>query len=430
MHRGILLTVLVSSATYGQVSSGVYLGNSSNPQTIGGVGFSSKIVIVDSFGDAVCRTSTMPEPGSKLVGNSLVQNFTANAVQTFTADGFTVSGDANNPGAEHHWMAVSRFDPDVLAGTYPGNGTSRSIPLGMTPALVIVMGEGNDPAVYRSAEMVVGYDGTNAQAFDSITLSASGFSVGSHAGVNRNNVTFHFVVFPVVQGRIATGSYKGNGTTQVITTNFPPSWVFIRESVAGRPAVHRFAAAGTADRTHVVGAADAGVLTGAITSFTATGFTLGSHASVNDGATAGTYHWFAFGAAQDGGSFDAGSPDAGAGDGDAGVPDAGMPDGGVEASVDAGMSDAARPRPAGTALIEAYAEDIDGGGGPGSKPEEAGVRVLTVGCSSTSGAAALVPFVWLLLLAGPVNPVRRTRWPRPTRGWPPMKPSATRPESR
>lgn len=91
--------------------------------------------------------------------------------------------------------------PSSASGSYTGNGSSQDVALGFRPSFLKIYQETDND---ESAEFVDGqpadsvYQYAAALSFlaaNGITLSASGFSVGSATSVNENTKSYRWVAF-------------------------------------------------------------------------------------------------------------------------------------------------------------------------------------------------------------------------------------------
>ena len=113
----------------------------------------------------------------------------------------------------------------VVSGTYTGNGTSQTVPLGFQPSVVIIK-DGTSgittpvatPMQIRTSTMSLTKDMGQSSASattgtDRITaFTATGFTVGASLHVNNSGRVFHYLALSATPGEIVVGSYTGNGT--------------------------------------------------------------------------------------------------------------------------------------------------------------------------------------------------------------------------
>jgi len=91
--------------------------------------------------------------------------------------------------------------PSSASGTYTGNGTTQAVALGFRPSFVKIYQESDND---ESAEFVDGQPAGSAYSYaaalafvaaNAVTLSASGFSVGSDNSVNESAKSYRWVAF-------------------------------------------------------------------------------------------------------------------------------------------------------------------------------------------------------------------------------------------
>jgi hypothetical protein len=196
-------------------------------------------------------------------------------------------------------FAGTNASAQVLSGSYVGNGVAaRQIQVGFVPDFVMVKGDTVQIGAFRSSTMVgdaskpaTGATALQANMIQSIDVAnGGGFTVGSHASVNSNGVTYHWTAFNAVSGKMVVGTYAGNGVAggQAISgIGLTPNLVFIMSAGAAY-AIHKSSAHANANDFEF-STGDATL----VSSLNATGFTLGNNdARVNAAAT--TYHYVAW----------------------------------------------------------------------------------------------------------------------------------------
>lgn len=194
----------------------------------------------------------------------------------------------------------------VLSGSYTGDGTdNRAIDeLNFQPDVVIIKGDNTQIGVIRTSSMsgdfskpMTGGTGLTANLIQS--LDASGFTIGSDARVNTNNIEYYWIAFKEGSKRLEVGSYAGNGGNPrtISGLGFSPDFLIVM-SAGGSEAVWR----STAD-TESFNFATSGGSTTWITGLGASDFTVTNDARVNAGST--TYHYIAWN--EVGGVMDVGS---------------------------------------------------------------------------------------------------------------------------
>lgn len=191
----------------------------------------------------------------------------------------------------------------VLSGSYLGDGSAgRPIFVGYQPDLVIVDMDDTvtvapDEAVIRTSTMVGAFskdmDRPNPPAADKIqSLSATGFTVGTHATVNEAGRTYRWVAFRAAPGTLKVGTYVGDGVTDnrsITGVGFQPEFVIVMSGGAGQVVQRSSAMPG--DVTHQF---DSTGFADGIQALQADGFQVGLDPRVNAAAT--TYYYAAWNA--------------------------------------------------------------------------------------------------------------------------------------
>ncbi len=239
---GLLILFHLSEA---QQLSGTYIGDGTINRSISGLGMQPDVVIVkvDAAFEAVLRSSTMVGKESKRLASE--QSPKPDMITSLDSDGFTVGANprANEAGAAYYWVAFKAKPGETAIGSYSGNGTVQTISSpGFQPDYVIVLSDDKQFAVHRSSTMSVNYTfGSGASSSNGITgFTSTGFTVGSNDQVNKSGVLAHYVAWKNVGGKIGTGSYVGDGTSDHTIPNigFDPKYVIAQGEAATRP-VHR-----------------------------------------------------------------------------------------------------------------------------------------------------------------------------------------------
>ena len=260
-------------------------------------GFAPDVVILkgDNAQVAVIRTATMAGDSTKpMVGATAL---TANLIQSFTADGFTVGSDnrVNASSTAYYWTAMKAAGSALSVGSYTGNGTAQAITgRGFSPEYVNVF-----PATAQRAQLrIAGM--TRSFQFDSNTgittgitsLDSDGFSVGNNATVNSAGVVYHYLAWNEVAGAIDADSYTGNGAdNRSIAAALQPQYAVVRsaDTATARKGVHRPSSlTGSASLNYSATVND----TNSLQALQSTGFQVGTDASVN--ANGASYSFVAF----------------------------------------------------------------------------------------------------------------------------------------
>lgn len=122
-------------------------------------------------------------------------------------------------------------------GSYTGNGSSQTITIGWQPALVLIAshrtgGPGGGRGFTMKVAAMSGDDvqGNSTEAeyktTNGVTLTSTGFSVGSDQEYNHSGETFSYIAFRDSPA-LDYGTYTGNTGTQTITTGRQPTMLFV-----------------------------------------------------------------------------------------------------------------------------------------------------------------------------------------------------------
>jgi len=202
--------------------------------------------------------------------------------------------------------AASFSSPTMATGTYAGDGLDNRPITGVgfqADAVIIKRNTSGEVAVARTSTMtgdatklLVGGSAVLTNRIQS--LDADGFTVGTNGAVNTSGVTYYWIAFKAIAGRLKVASYTGNGTSQSITgAGFSPEYVIILGANANN-ATHRSSTMTGPFRFDENAAGADG-----LNSLNPDGFSVGSHAQVN--ASGITYHYLAWNV--DGGTVNVGS---------------------------------------------------------------------------------------------------------------------------
>ncbi len=237
------------------VKSGSYTGNAVDGRAID-VGFQPDVVIVknDATRFAHVRTSTMTGDMTKPLDNGGAATY-AGGIKALTSTGFVLGTDPNVNGAgTFYWVAFKAAAGELKLGSYTGNNAdNRSITgVGFKPDMVMLLPEGGFEPSFHTSSMNVDetYNADSAASTDRIqSFEPDGFQVGASTAANQTGGTFHYVAWNTVPGRVAIGSYTGNGalnsgTTQQISVGFTPEWALLRRADTNRPWIHKPASSG------------------------------------------------------------------------------------------------------------------------------------------------------------------------------------------
>jgi len=283
-----------SSGTF-RVTSGTYVGNATDNRAITGLGFSPKFVMIKAItaganDDPVAGWTDMGSDNSTVLDPASAT--TANLIQSFDADGFTIGSAAqvNTNAITYQWTAFGGDSTSMFSSSYTGNGVdNRSIAgVGFQPNVVFIKRSTAVTPFFRFSSM----SGDNSSPFSNAggtvtnriqAMEADGFQIGTNASVNFNTGTFYYfcIKFPTGQG--IAGTYTGNATDNrsITTPNFLPSFVMIKSDTTNYPVFRSSIHSG--DDTSRIGDSLANA-TNLIQALNSTGFEIGTAAEVNTNA--------------------------------------------------------------------------------------------------------------------------------------------------
>lgn len=284
-----------ASGTF-SVNTGTYTGTGAT-LTITGLTYSPDLVIIkdNSTNLAVFRTKLMAGDTTAHMSGATA-DFTG-GITSLDSNGFTLgtSTITNTVGAVYQWQAFGNaYNPytnsgaaDFAIGAYYGSGIdNRNITdLPYQPDMVAMKRNSTTAAVWRSSANVgdlSSFFGATAETADFIqSLTASGFQVGTNAGVNASAGVYRWFAFKE-GSNFDVGSYTGNGVVDrsITTPNFRPVLVWIKNATAVNAVSRGSSLAGDVSQYFAAVANAAG----RIKSFINTGFTLGTNTEVNTNA--------------------------------------------------------------------------------------------------------------------------------------------------
>lgn len=188
---------------------------------------------------------------------------------------------------------------EMMTGSYIGTGVAGNGISGLSfqPNLVYIKSTGATTNALKLSSMPANITSNLGAGADltttEITLTASGFTVGTNAAVNTSGVYYNYIAVGgsdcTSTGNFCVGGFTGNNGTRVLTTGFQPEVAIVKRSTAVG-ATFRTASM-SANRGEYFTSTAAVTNGGLFTSFAATSFTVGS----TNNANGGTYYWFAFG---------------------------------------------------------------------------------------------------------------------------------------
>lgn len=273
-----------------KIKTGTYTGNGSDNRAITGIGFQPTLVWIKPK-DTTANNGAMSwdalgsDKSFDPAGSSTPS---ANMIQSFDVDGFTIGTEANvnTSGVDYVWVAMTGTASYVKTGSYVGNGTSSNVVsgVGFQPDFIIIKRNGSSQGGYYWSLGNYRYTWTSNNGVSGVIIDNSdGFEVLSTSSVvNSNGVTYHYFCLKLDAAWGKMDSYTGNATDNNAKTGvgFSPDFVWIKSTSASKPAAFRTrdGHSGDSTTTWIASTADAADL---IQSLDADGFTLGTSGVVN-----------------------------------------------------------------------------------------------------------------------------------------------------
>ena len=302
VKKRVQLGNLPGAAGVEAFKEGTYTGDGTTGRAITGLGFRPKVVVIKADhatnGHAMWLSDTMS------TSNNVTNSVESADIVSLDADGFTVShlasanGRTNESGKTYYWYALG--GDKVQTGTYTGDGAASQTILTaiLSPVMVWVRRPASNSAIlFYTTPMTTechDFSATTGTTNKVTGLTASGFTVGSHAEVNGAGATYHYVAFAAADN-LAVGTYAGDGLDDrelpATPMGFDPRLVHIKadagqfcdwkvSSLAGDLTLLYGTAASVADKIQSLTPASGQ-------------FQVGQNVEVNNGAL--TYFFFAFG---------------------------------------------------------------------------------------------------------------------------------------
>lgn len=196
--------------------------------------------------------------------------------------------------------SVDAANFQMRTGYYVGSGvTGLTVSnIGFQPQLVIIKSDtATGVAAFKTSAMAANATAfMNASADDTttqITLTSTGFSVGTNGNVNAVNIRYSYIAFAgsdcTSTGTFCVGQYTGdNVNPRTITTGFQPSLVIVKRTTA--VGAHFRTASMPVNATNYFNNTAQDATGNLIASFVPTGFTVGA----TDNALGGIYNYIAF----------------------------------------------------------------------------------------------------------------------------------------
>ena len=224
----------------------------------------------------------------------------ANIIQELVSDGFVVGTDAkvNSNATTYHWIALganSSLLNKFKVGRYLGaTGDDRDFTdIGFQPDILMVKSASTANFVFRTDQVtgdLTEFFNSTAEGSNRIqSFLSNGFQAGSGSETNANGVYMHYFALKNIEGVVATGKYTGDGVDGKAITGagFKPDVVIVKSGAAQQARIKT----NTETTTSSLFAGGAAEGTAGILTFENDGFTVGTHASVNNSGD--TFYWIA-----------------------------------------------------------------------------------------------------------------------------------------
>ena len=283
-----------------KMAQGSYSGNGAT-RSISGVGFRPNLVMINGEGStyAVFRTDQMKGDATTYFA-SATADFTG-GITSLDDDGFSLgtNGTVNTSSTIYHWQAFGgAFNPDdnggsadFATGAYYGNGIdSRNIKdIPFQPDLVVIKRNGASLATVRTSLYtgdLSGYFTTTADASNMIqTINSDGFQVGTSTVVNGSGSLYRWFAFKIGTN-FNLGSYTGDGTNgKQIGAPFWSDLIWINRTTSSAAVQRPSTMSGTSTQSFM----NSAMITNGVLAINASGFTVGTNASVN--TSGGSYRY-------------------------------------------------------------------------------------------------------------------------------------------
>ena len=230
-----------------------------------------------------------------------------NQITEVTDNGIVLgtSDRVNAAATDYYGIIIGARCAAATTGVYRGVGIAGNIQSGHFPvAPDIVLAHCSTHAigagVMRTASMTTAFSTplSNTNVLNTLftDLLADGVSVGTSALVNSASYTYDYLALREVEGAIAHGTYSGTGAAQDIAAAMDMSegtFLLIKAASQTTP-THAIIATSEMVNTDGISGfrlSAAAAETDAVLAMTATGFSLGASATVNESGR--TYYWIA-----------------------------------------------------------------------------------------------------------------------------------------
>lgn len=226
---------------------------------ITGVGFQPDAVIIKDTGNTRTLSANSTHGTGKYINMTNAGGSTtdANSLTSFDSDGFSIGTSAawDTNTNTYRSLSLKKVTTAFDIVSYTGNGSNRTLShnLGATPVMIITIptAAGTDVTMYHSqmnaSPATVGLfwanstvtTTTSATYWNNTAPTSTQFTLGTGV-TNDTSVTFNAYLFGSVSGKMAVGTYTGNGnaTGPSVTpsgfTGITPTLVIIfKQSASG-----------------------------------------------------------------------------------------------------------------------------------------------------------------------------------------------------
>jgi len=263
-----------------ELATGTYTGTGADARDIP-VGFQPDMVWVvasGAGGEVWSRTDQFTGDSSQYLGTGNAP--IANYIQGFGATTFQVGTSLNSNTVVYYWIAWKKGDDTLKyfqTGQYTGTGIAHDITgSGFQPTFASTVSQNGGAGyehVWKNSSMGTPSAFYKGRALDSTTITgfvSDGFTVGTSSRSNEDTTIYKWFTTRSFAGKIQTGSYLGNGSSQAINVGFEPHFVMLVNS-AGDETAFRDQDLST---TYLFDGAGTSAIS--ITALTSTGFTVGA----------------------------------------------------------------------------------------------------------------------------------------------------------
>lgn len=295
-------------ATELRVKTGQYTGDGIDPKVITGLGFAPTFVIIKPA-DTSANNGAMSWSG---IGSdlsfepSVALAPSANKIQSFDSDGFTIGNDpqVNTSGVLYTWVAMYGTAEYMKQSSYLGTGINPNAitGVGFKPDFIIIKRNGASVGLFsfnsnNQVQQFAAADGSSGI----FSIDVDGFTIlSTSTSLNASGGTYYYIAIKVPSGGGIQTSYTGNGSDASPLTGlgFQPTVVFIKGLTGSRsPILRTDSHVGDLSTVWVASMADAANL---VESLNSDGFTRGTDSKVNTNTA--VYHYLALKDTPDSGS--------------------------------------------------------------------------------------------------------------------------------